>query len=109
MTNAPILNCPDFERPFVLQTDASDIGLGAVLFQRDGDTEKVVSYCSRKLTPSEQKFSTTEKECLAIVWAVDKTQHYLEGYEFTVITDHLSLKWLLKLENPKGRLARWIM
>lgn len=109
MTSAPILSCPNFEIPFVLQTDASDIGVGAVLFQRESEIEKVISYSSRKLTPREQKYSTTEKECLAIVWAIQKNQHYLEGYEFTVVTDHLSLKWLLKLENPKGRLARWIM
>lgn len=109
MSNTPVLICPDFEKPFVLQTDASDIGLGAVLFQREDQSEMVISFSSRKLTVREQKYSTTEKECLAIVWAIQKNQHYLEGYEFTVITDHLSLKWLFKLENPKGRLARWIM
>lgn len=103
------MTCPDFSLPFVLQTDASDIGLGAVLFQRHGGSERVISYASRKLTDREQKYSTTEKECLAIIWAIQKHEHYLEGYEFTVVTDHMSLKWLLKLENPKGRLARWLM
>lgn len=109
MISTPVLSCPDFSIPFLLQTDASDIGLGAVLFQRENDQEKIISFSSRKLTDREQKYSTTEKECLAIVWAIQKHQQYLEGYEFTVITDHIALKWLLKIENPKGRLARWIM
>lgn len=109
MTEAPIISCPDFSRPFYLQTDASSIGLGAVLFQRDGDNERVIAFSSRTLNAAEKNYSTTEKECLAVVWGIAKNREYLEGIPFTVITDHLSLKWIFKLPNPTGRLGRWVL
>ena len=102
-----VLTCPNFELPFVLQTDASNTGLGAVLTQSVNNVEHVISYASRTLTDAEVKYTTTEKECLAIVWAIQKLRPYLEGYKFTVITDHSSLRWLHNLKNPTGRLARW--
>ena len=107
LSDAPVLACPDFEIPFVLQTDASNTGLGAVLTQTVRDEEHVISYASRTLSEAEIKYSTTEKECLAIVWAIQKYRPYLEGYKFTVVTDHSSLRWLHNLKNPTGRLARW--
>ena len=107
LSNAPVLACPDFEIPFVLQTDASNTGLGAVLTQTVRDEEHVISYASRTLSEAKIKYSTTEKECLAIVWAIQKYRPYLEGYKFTVVTDHSSLRWLHNLKNPTGRLARW--
>lgn len=108
LTESPILSCPDFDKPFKLQTDASNDGLGAVLFQVDQDgCEKVIAYASRTLNAAEKNYSVTEKECLAEIWAIQKLRQYLEGYHFTVITDHLSLKWLRKLDNPSGRLAGW--
>lgn len=109
MTEAPIIACPDYSRPFFLQTDASNIGLGAVLFQRDGDKENVIAYRSRSLKPAEKNYTTTEKECLAVVWGIEKNKEFLEGIPFTVITDHLSLKWIFKLPNPSGRLGRWVV
>lgn len=107
LATAPILNCPDFTLPFVLQTDASNYGLGAVLSQIDADGEKVIAYLSRSLTKPEKNYSVTEKECLAVLWSIEKLRPYLEGSEFTVITDHFSLLWLANLQNPVGRLARW--
>lgn len=107
LTEAPILSRPNFDETFVLQTDASNVGIGAVLTQTINNVEYVIAYASRSLTMAEQNYSTTEKECLAVVWAIQKFRGYLEGYEFKVITDHSSLLWLDKLKNPTGRLARW--
>lgn len=109
MASAPVIACPDYSLPFFLQTDASDVGLGAVLFQRKGDQEQVLSYYSRTLRPSEKNYTTTEKECLAVLWGIEKNREYLEGLPFTVITDHLALRWIFKLPNPTARLGRWVM
>ena len=109
LVKAPILSCPDFSKPFHLQTDASFSGIGAVLTQDYEGNEKVIAYASRILTEAEKKFSVTEKELLAILWSIRKFRPYLEGYTFVVITDHFALKWLHKLQNPSGRLARWAL
>lgn len=107
LASAPVMSCPDFERPFVIQTDASDFGLGAVLSQNFPEGERVVSFISRSLTSSERKFSTTEKECLAVLWAIEKFRPYIEATHFTIVTDHFALLWLNNLKDPSGRLARW--
>uniref|UniRef100_A0A1Y1N3D6 RNA-directed DNA polymerase n=1 Tax=Photinus pyralis TaxID=7054 RepID=A0A1Y1N3D6_PHOPY len=106
---APVLQCPDFDKPFVLQTDASAYGLGAVLTQTFEDGEKVIAYLSRSLTRTERNYSTTERECLAVIWSIEQLRHYLEGVHFTVVTDHHSLLWLHSLKDPQGRLARWAL
>lgn len=107
LVTAPILTAPDFERMFYLQTDASNYGLGAVLTQQHEEGEKVICYLSRSLTKQEMKLTVTEKECLAVIWAVEKLRHYLDHIHFIVITDHASLLWLHRLKDPQGRLARW--
>ncbi|KAH8241715.1 hypothetical protein KR032_007125, partial [Drosophila birchii] len=109
LTEAPVLVCPDFEQKFVLQTDASEYGIGAVLTQTIDGQERVVAYASRRLNSAERNYSVTEKECLAIVWAVRKMRCYIEGYKFEVITDHQALKWLNSINNPTGRIARWAL
>lgn len=107
LVSAPILSCPDYTKPFVVQTDASGYGIAAVLTQPNPDGDKVIAYLSRSLTKQERNFSVTQRECLAVLWAVEKLRPYLEGVEFTVVTDHYSLLWLQSLKDPTGRLARW--
>ena len=107
LTTTPVLASPDFNETFYLQTDASSVGLGAVLTQFFDGAERVIAYASRSLTAQELKYSVTEKECLSVLWSIEKFRVYLEGYHFVVITDHSSLRWLHKLNNPNGRLARW--
>ena len=109
LCSAPVLAYPDFDRPFLLQTDASDVGLGAVLAQRDiNGQERVIAYASYTLSQREKNYSTMEKEALAIVFAVKHFRVYLLRKKFLVITDNNALRWLHSLE-PKGRIARWIM
>ena len=109
LCTAPIKSLPDFSIHFIIYTDASDYGLGAVLSQRRGEHECVIAYASRTLTPAERNYSTTEKECLAIVWTVNYWRPYLLGKAFDIVTYHQSLTWLQGLKEPKGRLARWIL
>jgi hypothetical protein len=104
----PILALPDFSgnSKFELHTDASDLGISAILVQIGPDgQERVIHYGSRMLTKQELKYHTQEKEALAIVWGLNKFRPYLIGSRFIVRTDHHSLQWLMKAE--KGRLARW--
>lgn len=109
LVTAPVLASPDFSRPFIIQTDASDVGLGAVLLQTFDDGDKPIAFTSRTLTRQERNYSVTEKECLAVLFGVEKFRGYVEGSEFTVETDHSSLLWLYKLKDPIGRLARWCL
>ena len=103
-----VLAMPDFSEEFILQTDASDRGLGAVLSQmgNDGKDHPVV-FLSRKLKPHEENYATIEKECLAIKWAIESLQYYLLGREFKVVTDHQPLKWLNEAKEKNKRLTRW--
>ena len=107
LISAPILCRPDYNLEFILETDASNTGLGCVLIQRDRDNnDRVIAYASRVLSPAERKFSTTERETLAVLWSIRKFHCYVEGDHFRVISDHSSLLWLFNLKNPSGRLAR---
>lgn len=105
----PILSPPNFTVPFELQCDASDTGTGAVLTQTVNGEERVIAYFSCKLDKAQQNYSATEKECLAVIKAVEKFRPYIDGTHFTVITDHASLLWLQTMRTPTGRLARWAL
>ncbi len=108
LTSKPILKSPDFSKPFVLQTDASDRGVGAVLSQQDASgVEHPIAYFSRKLLPREERYATVEKECLAIKLGVHAFRVYLLGRPFVIETDHRSLEWLHRMKGDNGRLTRW--
>lgn len=109
LTDARILRQADETLPFIIHTDASNYALGAVLLQGEGNEERPVEYASRLLTAAERNYSTTEREALAVVWAVEKFRGYIDGAKVVIGTDHQPLKWLMSLKSPSGRLARWAL
>lgn len=108
LVSAPVLSCPDYDKPFEVHTDASNYGVGAMLTQTIGGKEHPIAYMSKSLSAAERNYSITERETLAVVIALEHWRCYLEnGKQFTVFTDHSALKWFLSINNPTGRLARW--
>ncbi|KAL2103518.1 hypothetical protein ACEWY4_000386 [Coilia grayii] len=105
----PVLLSPDFNKTFTVQTDASERGLGAVLLQEDDGHLRPVAYISRKLLPRECNYSTVEKECLAIKWALDSFKYYLLGRKFVLETDHRALSWLGRMRDTNSRITRWFL
>ncbi|CAI5670379.1 unnamed protein product [Oreochromis niloticus] len=108
LTSAPVLGYPLDHGKMILDTDASDTGIGAVLSQMQQGVERVLAYGSRNLSRTEQNYCTTRRELLAVV---DFTSHFLQyllGRPFKVRTDHSSLRWLTKMKEPEGQLARWL-
>ena len=110
LTNAPVLAFPDYKAPFVLYTDASALGLGAVLMQTDArGKNRVIAYASRTLNPAESNYSVTHQETLAVVWALKHFRDIILGYDITVYTDHAAVTELFKGRNLTGRVARWYL
>lgn len=108
LVSAPVLTCPDYNKPFEVHTDASNYGVGAMLTQTIDGKEHPIAYMSKSLSAAEKNYSITERETLAVLVALEHWRCYLEnGKTFTVYTDHSALKWFLSLSNPTGRLARW--
>ena len=106
----PILKVAEPTKCYVLQTDASEQGLGAVLSQIDQNREEhPVAFASRKFLPREKNYSVIEKECLAIVWSLQVFHVYLYGQKFTIETDHQPLSWLERMKNNNQRLTRWAL
>ena len=106
LLSTPILSLPNFNLGFIVDTDASGEGLGAVLSQVIDGHECVVSYASRVLSRSERKYCATRREMLALVWAVHIFRPYLYGKRFTLRTDHNCLKWLHNFKEPEWQVAR---
>eukprot|EP00731_Ephydatia_muelleri_P033914 Em0041g27a len=108
LTTPPVLAFPQFDREFLLATDASDSAIGAVLSQVDDNgTEKVIAYWSRQLTKAERNYSTIEREALAIVKAVKEFYPYLYVHDFILQTDHQPLVHKNNLRDVGGRVTRW--
>ncbi|RDX74717.1 hypothetical protein CR513_45491, partial [Mucuna pruriens] len=111
LTSAPILQAPNWDLPFELMCDASNSALAIVLGQRAGVGQPVhvIAYASRTMDPAQQNYTTTEKELLAIVFALDKFRSYLLGSKIIVFSDHAALRYLLKKLDAKPRLIRWML
>ena len=108
LTNPPVMAYPDSKATFILDTDASQDGIGAVLSQEVDGREKVIAYGSRVLTKPERQYCITRRELLAVVHFVKYFRHYLVGRAFILRTDHASLRWLKNFKEPEGQLARWL-
>ncbi|GFX54427.1 retrovirus-related Pol polyprotein from transposon 412 [Trichonephila clavipes] len=108
LTSSPILIYPQPDKPFILDTDASNESVGAVLSQEIDGQERVVAYWSKCLSKPERNYCVTRKELLAIVKAIEHFHHYLYGQKFLLRTDHASLNWLMNFRNTEGQVARWI-
>ncbi|CAN6583739.1 unnamed protein product [Malus baccata var. baccata] len=109
LTSAPIIVPPDWSFPFELMCDASDYALGAVLGQMKEKRPHVIYYASRTLNEAQLNYSTTEKELLAVVFALDKFRSYLLGTKVIIYTDHATLKYLFTKKEAKPRLIRWML
>jgi transposase InsO family protein len=108
LTSPPILAVPNDSDQFILDTDASNWAIGAVLSQIQGGGEKVIAYASRKLSRSEANYCVTRRELLAIVYFVKYFRHYLLGRPIVIRTDHAALQWLRRTPEVVGQQARWI-
>ncbi|VDI23491.1 Hypothetical predicted protein [Mytilus galloprovincialis] len=101
------LGYPQYDQPFRLYTDASSFSLGAVLCQVQNGIERVICYAGKSLSASEKNYGISEKECLALVYGIKHFDCYLRHNKFEAFVDHSSLKWLLTMNEPVGKFARW--
>lgn len=111
LTSPNVLANPNFNIPFIIESDASDVAVGAVLMQVQEGVKRPIAFFSKKLSAGQKKYAPTEKECLGVILAIEKFRHYVEGSQFTVITDAQSLIWLRKIsaEGGSAKLIRWAL
>ena len=109
LISAPIIQPPDWKLPFEIMCDASNFAIGAVLGQTKDKKHYAISYASKTLSEAQLNYATTEKELLAVVFAIDKFRSYLVGAKVIVYTDHVALKYLLTKKDAKPWLIRWIL
>lgn len=111
LTSSPVLANPRYDLPFIIETDASQLAVGAALLQVHPEGNRIIAYFSKKLSSTQRKYAATEKECLAVLMAVENFRHYVEGTTFTVITDAKSITWLFTITaaNGNSRLLRWAL
>ena len=105
-----VLLLPEFEKPFKLETDASNFGIGGILSQnpKNDSVWQPNGYYAKHLSKAERNYSASERELLAVVKSIEHFKQFLYGQRFTVVTDHQPLQWLMTVKNPAARLARWI-
>ena len=109
LVSAPIMQPPDWRLPFEIKCDASDYTVGAVLGQQRDKKLHAIYYAIRTLDPAQMNYATTEKELLAVVFALDKFRSYLIGVKIIIYTDHVAIRYLLTKQDSKPRLLRWIL
>lgn len=107
LSNPPVLIFPDFNEKFILHTDASNIAVGSVLTQGEIPNDRAICYFSKTLNSAQTRYSTVEKELLAIILSVENFNYYLTGREFLIVTDHRPLTYLFNSKNISARLHRW--
>ena len=107
LVSAPVLAYPDFNLPFHLYVDASQDGIGLTFGQIVDNKEVAIAYAGCNLNKAERNYSASEREALAVIDCVQKFQPYLHSKKFIIHSDHNALKWLMNIQNPIGRLARW--
>ena len=107
LITAPVLGMPRDSGTFHLDTDPSDVGLGAVLSQEQDGKEVVLAYASRTLSRTEKNYDVTRRELLAVVYGLKMYKQYLLGHHFVIRTDHSALQSLRKTPDPIGQAARW--
>nr|XP_009786564.1 PREDICTED: uncharacterized protein LOC104234659 [Nicotiana sylvestris] len=109
LVTAPIIIAPDWEQPFELMCDASDLAVGAVLGQRRNKIFHSIYYASKTLNLAQMNYTVTEKEFLAVVWAFDKFRSYLMGIKVIIYTDHSAIRYLFEKKDAKPRLIWWVL
>lgn len=111
LISAPILANPDFGLPFIIETDSSDVAIGAVLVQIQGGERRSIAYFSKKLSSTQRRYSATERECLAVLLSIENFKHFVEGSKFIIQTDAMSLTFLrtMSIESKSPRIARWAL
>ena len=109
LVSPPIMRSPNWELPFEIMRDASDYAIGAVLGQREDKKAFVIYYASKTLDSAQSNYTTTEKEFLVVIFALEKLRSYIVGSPVTIFTDHAALKYFLSKQDTKPRLTRWIL
>lgn len=111
LVSTPVLANPDFAKPFIIETDSSDLAVGSVLVQVQEGERRCIAYYSKKLSHTQKKYSATERECLAVLLSIENFRHFIEGTRFIVQTDAISLTFLrtMSIESKSPRISRWAL
>ncbi len=109
MAVEPILRGPNWAIPFHIFTDAFDTAIGGVLGQKEDQSSYAIYFISKNLSPTDLYYTVTEREFLAVVYAINKFRHYITGYEVFIHTEHFSIRFLMNKPITNGRVIRWLL